>query len=195
MSETEVSRATLVTGPASEPLTLLEAKKQCELNPSDTAHDDHLTLLIQAAREQWEHDTDSASITQTWRVTIEGFTDDEIYLPKRPLQSITSITYYDSANAQQTLSTDYYSLDAASGAVRLKYDQVWPGTASRWDAATITYVAGYTSASTVPAIQKAAMRLLVGKYFENRDLLVNDGMYTDRAYEALVHKFMRSSYP
>ena len=197
MSKTtqQVSRATLVTGPTSEPVTLLEAKKQCELSPSDTAHDDHLTLLIAAAREQWEHDTDSACLTQTWSVTADCFSDDEIYLPKRPIASITHLKYYDSNNTQQTLATTYYSLDPACRAVRLKYLQTWPVTLVRWDAVTITYVAGYASAALVPSIHKQAMRLLIGKYFENRDLLSNDLIYTDRAYEALVHRFMRSNYP
>lgn len=193
--EIEVSRATLVTGPATEPITLTQAKKQLELSPSDTAHDDHLTLLIQTAREQWEHDTDSACLTQTWSVNLEYFCDDEIYLPKRPIQSITSITYYDGSSTQQILSTDIYSLDSAARAVRLKYQQIWPTTVERWDAITVTYVCGYTSSSLVPAAAKQAMLLLVGKYFENRDLLTNDVIYKDETYEALVRRFMRSSYP
>lgn len=193
--EIEVSRATLVTGPATEPITLAQAKKQLELSPSDTAHDDHLSLLIQTAREQWELDTDSVCLTQTWSVTVEGFCDDEIYLPKRPVQSITSITYYDVGNSQQTLSTSVYSLDAACRAVRLKYMQIWPPVAYRWDAATITYVCGYTSTSLVPAAAKQAMLLLVGHYFENRDMVMGEALQTMPTYEALVRRFMRSSYP
>ena len=83
-SQEEVSRATLLEGPASEPVTLTEAKKQCEIAASDTAHDDHLTLLIQAAREQWEHDTDSAVMEQTLKVTLEYVFDDEIFFGLKP---------------------------------------------------------------------------------------------------------------
>ena len=193
--ENEVSRATLVTAPASEPITLTQAKKQLEISTSDTTHDDHITLLIQTAREQWEHDTDSACLTQTWSVNLEMVRDDEIYLPKRPVQSITSITYYDGDNTQQTLSTSIYGLDAASRAVRLKYLQVWPTMVERWDAMTVTYVCGYTSSSLVPAAAKQAMLLLVGHYFENRDMLMSDAMLSLPTYEALVRRFMRSSYP
>lgn len=191
----EVSRATLVTGPTTEPVTLAEARKQLELSPSDTAHDDHLALLIQAAREQWEHDTDSACLTQTWRVNTCEWDAYTIPLPKRPVQSITSITYYDTANVSQTLSTDIYSLDAASRAVKLKYRQVWPAIADRWDAITITYVAGYTSVANVPAIHKQAMRLLISHYFENRDMLMSAALQSMPAYEALVSRFLRTSYP
>jgi len=195
MSETEVSRATLLTAPTSEPITLAEAKKQCELSLTDTAHDDQLMMLIQAAREQWEHDTDSACLTQTWTVTLECFLDDVIYLPKRPVASVTHVKYYDSGNTLQTLSTSVYALDPAARAIRLKYLQAWPDAVYRWDAITITYVCGYASAALVPAIHKAAMRLLIGHYFENRDMLMSDALTSIRAYECLVKKFMRASYP
>lgn len=195
MAETEISRALLVTPPVAEPVTLAEAKKQLELASSDTAHDAQLSLLIQAAREQWETDTDSCCLTQTWKIYAEEFDDDEIYLPKRPVQSVTHVKYYDAANVQQTLSTAVYSFDDAARAVRLDSLSIWPAVYDRFDAITITFVAGYSSAMLVPAIHKQAILLLVGKYFENRDMMANDLIYKDAAYEALVTKFMRSSYP
>jgi hypothetical protein len=39
------------------------------------------------------------------------------------------------------------------------------------------------------------MRLLIGYYFENRDTLMSEAMQTLRAYEAIVSRFVRSSYP
>lgn len=190
----QVSRPTISVSAASEAITLAEAKKQCELSQTDTAHDDHLRLLIQAAREQWEHDTDTCMISQTLYVNADCF-GSKIPLPKRPISSITSIQYYDNANALQTLASSVYVLNPSTREVDLKYLQDWPLTVERWDAVKITYVAGYTNAASVPAIHKQAMRFLIGKYFENRDLMVNDMSYTDRAYEALVQKYMRSSYP
>lgn len=194
MSTAEVSRATLITGPASEPVTLVQAKKQLEIPQSDPSHDDHVALLIQAAREQWEHDTDSAVIEQTWMVNAECFCDDELYLPKRPIQSITSVKYYDSTNTQQTLSTSVYQLDAANRAVRLKYLQIWPTTLDRFDAVEIKYVCGYDDATAVPAVAKQAILLLIGHYFENRDMIGN-AMSEVVAYENLVKRFMRPTYP
>lgn len=185
------SRATVVTGPTSEPVTLAQARKQLELSPSDTAHDDQLSLLIQAAREQWEHDTDSALLTQTLSVALPYFA--EVELPKRPIQSITSVTYYNEADVLQTLSTSIYDLDKPRRLVRLKTLQTWPSVATRWDAATITYVAGYASVAAVPAIAKQAILLLVGNYFENRDMI--GSAMSLAAYENLVMRFRRASYP
>lgn len=194
MSSTRIYSATVVSPPVSEPITLQQAKKQIEIGASDTNHDDHIELLIQTAREQWEHDTDSCVITQTLSVVTDDF-DHDIYLPKRPIQSIEWIKYYDAGNTLQTLATSIYSLDAPFGAVRLKYNELWPVSIDRWDAVEIRYVAGYSDATQVPAIAKQAMLLLIGKYFENRDMMANDTMYTDAAYENLVRRFMRASYP
>lgn len=185
------SRATIVTQPASEPITLAQARKQLELSPSDTAHDDQLSLLIQAAREQWEHDTDSALITQTLSVTLPYF--QEVVLPKRPIQSITSVYYYNEAEANTLLATSVYDIDKPNRLLRLKALQSWPSTYSRWDAVTVTYVAGYTSIAAVPAIAKQACLLLVGHYFENRDMI--GGAMSLGAYENLVARFRRATYP
>lgn len=194
MMHNEVSRVSVVTAPASEPVTLEEAKKQLEIASSDDTHDDQLLLVIQAAREQWEYDTDSAVMTQTLRMNFEGFQLNEIQLLRRPVASVSSITYYDDSNALQTLATDVYSLHAMARSVRLNFDKVWPSTYTRWDAVTVNYVAGYSTRQLVPAVAKQAMLLLVGYYFDgNRG--DNDRPNDFRAYERLVMRFMRSSYP
>ena len=178
-----------------EPLSLKEARKQLELPDSDDAHDVHLYRLIRMAREQWEHDTDSAVLTQSLTMYLDDFSGDCICLPKKPIQSVTTIKYYDSTNAQQTLSTNIYSLDAPSRKVWLAYQQQWPNTlGDRWDNVEVIYVAGYTSQRLVPAIAKQAMLLLVSYYFDaNRG--DNDRSNDLQAYERLAARFMRTSYP
>lgn len=186
-------QAELVTGPTAEPLSLSEVKKHLEIATSDTVHDTHLSSLISEAREQWESDTDSATCYQTYKVRVEGL-QDKFRLPKGPIQSITSITYFDGNNVSQTLSASLYQLHIDE--FRIAYQQILPTTAARWDAWTINYRCGYSQDATlVPAIAKRAMLLLVGHYFENRDMLMSDAIQTMKPYEALVLRYMRSSYP
>lgn len=191
----KISPATLVTPPVLKPVTLAQAKKHCEVPIDDTVHDDQLEMLIDAATSQFENDCDICLLTQTQRVYMEYWCNDEIYLPKRPVQSVTTIKYYDDSNIQQTLSTSIYSLNAPERAVQLSFDQVWPSVATdKWDAIEITYVCGYTSASAVPASARHAVLLLVGYYFgQNRG--DNDRPNDMRAYKNLVNQFIRDSYP
>ena len=191
---TRVSSPTVVTGPTAEPITLAEAKRQLFLGESDTSQDAELISRIQAAREQWEHDTDSVMLTQTLSVTADRFAGREIYLPGRPIQSVTHVKYYDDLDTLQTLSTSLYSLDTKDRAVRLAWNATWPTTYLRWDAVTVTYVAGYSSPSVIPSIVKQAMLLPIA-YYQCGNRGENDRPNDSKAYEALVRRFMRSSYP
>lgn len=191
---TEVSRPTVVTGPTAEPVTLVEAKRQLFLSESDTSQDAELTSRVQAAREQWEHDTDTVTMTTTLSATSDCFSGREIELTGRPIQSITSIVYYDSNDTLQTLSTSKYSFNPTEREIELAWNETWPATAIRWDAVKVTYVAGYSSIASVPAIAKQAILLLVAYYhYSNRG--DNDRQNDMRAYENIVKRYMRSTYP
>lgn len=183
-----------LTPPTQEPLTIAEVKLHVNVADNDATFDAELMRHVQAAREQWEHDTDSRLLTQTVRTRFEQLIGQIVKLPLRPIQSVTSITYYDSNDTEQTLSTDVYDVDLQRQSIRLKTNQSWPTLAVRWDAATVQYIVGLTSRQLVPAIAKQAMLLLIGYYFEaNRG--DNDRPNDLRAYESLVARYMRSTYP
>lgn len=188
------SRPTTTVLPTQEPLTLNEVKLHVNVAESDATYDSELVRAIQTAREQWEHDTDTRLMTQTVTVNFEQFVGQIVELPLRPIQSVTSVVYYDGNDVEQTLSTDVYDVDLKSRSLRLRTNQSWPTLAVRWDAITVTYLVGYATQQLVPAIAKQAMLLLCGYYFEgNRG--DNDRPNDMRAYEALVTRFMRSTYP
>jgi uncharacterized phiE125 gp8 family phage protein len=179
--------------PTAEPVSLAQLKLNLSVPASDTAHDDRLMDNLRSARDQWERDTDRALCFQTWRVKTPTFYD-KLELPKSPIHSITSITYFDTANASQTLSASLYQLDV--DCIRIAYNATIPSTVSRWDAWTITYKCGFSQdGSLVPPLDKRAIMLLASYYFENPDMLISDSMKTQREYEALVTRAMRSSYP
>jgi uncharacterized phiE125 gp8 family phage protein len=182
----------LVTKAIAEPLTLAEAKKQVEISSSDSTHDQQLQMMIEDARQQWERDTDSVCCFQTYKVRLRAFYD-ELKLPKSPVHSIIHIKYFNADNTLTTWPSNKYQLHVDE--VRVAYLETIPAYAARWDAWEVQYKCGYSQdQSLVPAIAKRAMLLLVGYYFDaNRG--DNDRVNDLRAYEALVAKFMRSSYP
>lgn len=185
--------AEVVTKPTAEPVTLSEAKKQLEIASSDTSHDTHLAALIGAAREQWEHDTDSVTCFQTLRLRVASIFDG-FKLLKSPIHSITSIQYYDGNNTLQTWASNQYQLHVDQ--IRLAYLVTLPVSASRWDAWQVTYKAGHSQdGQSVPEAARAAILMLVAHYFENRDMVMSDALQAMRPYEMLVRRFMRASYP
>lgn len=97
---------------------------------------------------------------------LDDFTD-AILIPKNPVQSVTSIKYFDADSVEQTLSSDDYVADLVSDPawiVRVE-DVSWPTVANAVNSVTIRFVAGY---SALPAEIKAAMLVLIASWFDNR---------------------------
>nr|PZN48754.1 MAG: hypothetical protein DIU61_18155 [Bacteroidota bacterium] len=166
----------IVTPPASEPVTLSEAKAQ--LSVTSSAHDTRITSLITTARRQVERYLKRALITQTWKVYYNCF-HAVMELPYPPLQSVTHVKYYDDSGTLQTLSSDLYWEDLASepGKIVRKYDAVYPELlAGRPNAVEIQYVAGYGDADDVPEEIRHAILMLVTDYFDNRGEVVVGSM-------------------
>src|SRR5690606_32636730 len=111
----------VTAGPTSLPVTLEDAKVHLRVD-----HDDEDGLITQylAAATEWAEDFQGrAFVTRTYQLTMSRFPKTRpIYLPRPPLQSVTSISYYDRDDAQQTVdASDYYAdLGSAPAWVMLK---------------------------------------------------------------------------
>ncbi|MBZ9674548.1 head-tail connector protein [Mesorhizobium sp. ES1-1] len=160
---------TLVTAPATEPVSLADVKTYLRIDNS--ADDAVLTILIAACRRSAEEYTKRAFISQTWQLTMDRFGveivpppgfhvaptpflvdgSQTIQLSRQPIQSITSIKTTDSANAETIVSTATYALDKDAGRVLLNSGYSWPTSLRANAAVKILFVAGYgDAAATVP---------------------------------------------
>lgn len=158
-----------ITAPANTPVSLSDVKAHCRVDHNDD--DTVLTSLLNAAvayLDGWSGVLGRCLVTQTWRQDFEAF--GILRLALGPVASITSVTYYDADNEQQTLSADVYAhlTGPLGGYITLKPDQSWPSTYGRADAVSVTFVAG-TAVADVPASIKAAILLLVAHWYENRE--------------------------
>lgn len=166
------SGRSLVSGPSVEPISLAEAK--LHLREDGGGQDDLIEdVLIPAARRWVEDYTWRALITQTWDFTFRRFPSGrEIPVPLAPLQSVTSVTYFDTDNASQTVSSSDYIVDTSEepGSIHLLETASWPSTYTRPSAVTVRAVVGFGAAGTaVPETYLQAMRLLLGTWYENRE--------------------------
>jgi len=166
------ARTVRLAGPAVEPITLAEAK--LHLRVDTTADNDYITGLIEAARVHCEQVSGRSFVTQTITGGIAGWPNDGVIrLIYSPLQSVTSIKYTDEDGDESTLSTDVYGVDTKLDLVYLKNGQTWPADVLRdYDPITVTWVAGYGLAATVPETYKHAIKLLIGHWYENRESVI-----------------------
>lgn len=162
-------RTKISTASTVDPILLTEATDHLRITNTDDAT--YIGAVIKAVAATIEAETGRALLTQTIIGYLDAFpSDDFIELPFPPLQSVTSIAYIDTDGVSQTLSSANYSTDLSGvlGRILLNYNESWPSTRSQHNAVTITFVAGYTSA-TVPHPIKAAAKLLVSHLYENRE--------------------------
>jgi hypothetical protein len=181
---------TLVTGPASEPVTLAEAKAWARID--DDADDSVVTHLITAARMAAEEYLRRSLLSQSYRLTIDltgdalgNFLGDGVYdlpvtalyggmprvieLPKGPVQSITSVTTYDLSDTSSIFSSSNYHVDAPGERLVLNYGTIWPSNLRPIAACDILYVTGYgTAATSVPAPIRQGILIHIASLYEQR---------------------------
>lgn len=161
----------LITPAAAEPVTVGEARAHVKM--ISTVHDATLTANITAARGMLDGShgmLGRALMPQTWELVLDAFPCGAVRIPLPPLQAVTFVRYLDTAGVEQTLPTTDYAVDTVSEPGWIAAGpNGWPQTFDGINAVTIRFVAGYADAAAVPATIKAAILLLVGDLFENRE--------------------------
>ena len=166
---------TQLSPPAAEPLTLAEAKLHLRVDVDITDDDSLITALIVTARQQAEHRTGRALVSQQWRYAIDTFPADSLELPLPKLLSVQSVTYLDSAGTRQTLANTEYDVitDELVGRLLPAYGKSWPDCRVRPGSVQVSYTCGYGAAADVPQSIKAWMLLAIGAWYENREALTS----------------------
>lgn len=177
---------TLITPPAVEPITLDEAK--LHLRVTHPSEDALIELLITAAREYVERNTGLSMINQTWELALDAFPASAIQLPGAPLVSVTSVEYLDEAGDPQAVDPALLIVDKASRPGWVTSSAPWPATqADTFNAVRVRYVLGFgTAGESVPADLRAALLLVLGDLFENRQGQDTSQLYENRAVNMLL---------
>ena len=161
----------VITPPATEAVTLTEAKLHCRVDHD--AEDSLIDSLITAARVYCEGVQNRAYVEQTLELTLDKFPPSIFYLPRPPLLTVESIKYTDKDGAEETFDSGKYIVDTGSfkGRVSLKYGESWPSVTLQPIAAVkIRFTAGYDE---VPQTAKQAMLLLIGHWYINRESAIS----------------------
>jgi uncharacterized phiE125 gp8 family phage protein len=136
----------VLTPPATEPVTLAEAKLHLRVDTSD--EDALITRLIKSAREECEHYLQRSIPQQTLGLYLDAFPSGDLRLTWGPAQSITSVQYINEAGNLITLPGSVYLFDDTQlePVLRLTWGSEWPTTRVQPNAVIVTYVAGYATA-------------------------------------------------
>lgn len=195
--------AVQIAAPATPALTLAQAKDHLRVDQDDTSFDNVLTLLLAAAQAHVAAMLGRSLITQTWQATFAapdwlGRLQLDAWFP---LQSVLSVQILVAGvYAIQDPSTWVYrQQQPGSGIVR---PLAPPAGAGKWPAADIdeaafklTYRAGYgDTAASIPPPILAAILLVLGDLFTNRDAVRLSNVQDNPAVQRLLAPFAGPGY-
>lgn len=156
-----------ITDPASGlPLSVADAKEHLRVD-IDT-EDDYIELLIKAAWGYAENYTGRPMMPITVKQYWDDFPGRSFVLYWGDVTAITSVKYYDSNNAEQTLSSSLYRVDMLMDRARIVFNSTAsiPSVYDRPNAVWVEYDAGKAA---VPDDMLHAMKLVVGELYEKRE--------------------------
>lgn len=152
-------RLSRVVAPASEPVTLEEAKRYLRVDMEDD--DELIEDIITATRMHAENWLRRSLITQSWLLGFENYKLDSAALPMGPVQSITSVVVLGSDGDSQTMNTEAYYLSENKEVLHF-----WGGLIGF--RLQVTYVAGYGDADDVPRPIKLGMLSHIAALYDGR---------------------------
>jgi uncharacterized phiE125 gp8 family phage protein len=157
------------------PAALLDAtdivlRQALRLFPDETDQDDLIDELCLSAVAVAEGFTKRRFLTQTVRLTRDGFGCGALRLPVDPVQSVDQVVYVDGTGSDTVLSSARYRLITSRVPVELHpaYGESWPTPRPDRDAVTVDLVVGFGAASDVPRDIVQAVRLLVQCWYDDR---------------------------
>lgn len=163
----------LVTAPTITPFTLDEVKEH--LRQFTTDDDFYIQSLIDVVVSAAEVITRRSLYSTTWKLFLDYFPGQGIYMPRAPLQSITHIKYYDTNETLQTMDAADYQVDTVSepGRVVPAIGSAWPSVKlGRLNAVEIQFVAGYAKRFDLPASLKQAMLYHISHMYDIREPVI-----------------------
>lgn len=167
-----------VEPPTAEPVALADAKLHLRVDGDD--EDALIAGLITAARAYVETicRPQLALMRQTWRLVLDAWPSTaRIELRPYPLQGVLAVRYRPLGESEPvTLTPETYLVDTASEPGRLLARNGWPGGALEpMNGFEVEFVAGTEEPHETPAVIRQAMLLLVGHWYENREIQVTTG--------------------
>lgn len=166
----EWTRLVRTVAPAGPVISLAEAKRHLRVDFSDDDSDIEELVAVATAAIEGPNGIGIALSPQTWRLSLDHFPC-EIVVPLGPVTSISSIAYTGADGNPATVSTWRADLDAQPLRIWPARDTSWPSVTCEPGAVKVTFVCGYDE---TPADLKAALKLLVGHFYEHREAVTTD---------------------
>jgi uncharacterized phiE125 gp8 family phage protein len=182
----------LLTGPAIEPISLSEMKLYLRVDTTD--EDGLINAFITAARLLIEASARKLFISQTWRLVLDAWpVDGVIRVPLSPLSQVVAARAYNSLGVASTVSLSSLEMNSLSDPPTISIIGPVPVSGRARSGIEVDIVCGFGPAiGNIPEPLRQAIRLLVGRWYENRgDLVSSPSATLPPEIAALVSPYRR----
>lgn len=186
-------RTEIITAPTGEIANVESVKISQRI--SGSAEDEFIATLISVARKYCEKKLRRTLLTTELKGYFSQFSEMR-YLPKAPIQSVESVSYYNSSGDLTVLDESFYVVNPGEyGGIRLAPSQSWPDIYAIEEAIVVEYTAGYADESGSPVVSGSgvppeivhAIKMHVGHLYSNRESMSLDDLKpVGMAYESLL---------
>lgn len=179
-----------ISKPEVFPVTADEVKNSANVDGSE--FDAKLSIIIPALTRRAESLTGRVFIARDLELVLNGFPVAEVDLQLPMVSSIKSVKYVDTAEEQQTLATDRYTLDGDSLPSFLlpARGMAWPETLATAGAVRIRFTAGYgPAAADVPEEVRLWIIAYAVQILENPDGMESKDLQPQRYVDGLLDDF------
>lgn len=169
--------------PATESVTLTEAKLWLRVEDDATDQDAMILLLIKAARTRAEAITGRAFARRAFELRLDDFPILQsgavapVVIPRPPLVTLDYVTYATAdGDSSWVGSPQMWDLDSGGDSNPARFIPVggvsWPSVESRPGAVRIGFTAGYATASQMPETARLWMQERISSWFSQRETIV-----------------------
>lgn len=161
-----------------DPVTLADAKGQCNILAEDTSFDVRITDLVSVACAHVEAYCGIALASRELSVACDNWRD-LARLSVGPVSTVASIAYVDIDGAPQTLDGESWELriDGLEAAIVPTFGAAWP-TIRAGSRITVTLTAGFGAedGEPCPPPVRHAILLFISQQFEQREPVAIEGV-------------------
>lgn len=161
--------AILLTAPAVEPVSLVEAKVFLRVEHNDD--DDVIEALASASRIHVEAQTRRALVTQNWRLSLDAWPEGgRVSVVPGPLQELNAARVFDFNGSAHAVDVQNFVPDVSTSTLAFAPWAV-PAPGRLAAGIELDVTVGYgDAAADVPEPLRQAVRLLTVHWYENRGL-------------------------
>lgn len=172
-------------------VTLDEIKHHLKLPTDSTEEDYDLLGFIESATDRAETLLRQKLLTQSWDWYVDALCDSYLIAPIGPLLTVTSFSYYDSANVLTVWDAANYWVDAGALRARItpRSSVSWPTLYDRPQAVQIRLSVGYGTREAIPWAIRNWIKCEAGTMHINRETVAEKAMIRIGSLDGLLDQY------